>query len=131
MHFIFGGRGMGMLDYAKRLIADPVVCDLALDGEENIRSANILVNVHLLVKRKVEGGKDAVSYFRQILPSLHDKIIIGDEVGSGVVPVEPFEREWRDETGRVYQLLAAQAEDVTRLWAGLPQILKRKGQMNA
>jgi adenosyl cobinamide kinase/adenosyl cobinamide phosphate guanylyltransferase len=131
MHFIFGGRGMGMLEYAKGLVADPAVCDLALGGEESLAASNILVNAHLLVKRKVESGEDAVSYFRQILPVLYDKIVIGEEVGSGVVPIDPFEREWRDETGRVYQLLAAEAGDVTRLWAGIPQILKRKGQPNA
>lgn len=131
MHFIFGGRGMGMLEYAKGLVAHPAVLDLGQEDSKEWAEANILTNVHLLVKRMAAGGEDALAYFNRILPSLYDKIIIGDEVGSGVVPIDPFEREWRDETGRVYQFLAAEACDVTRLWAGIPQLLKRKGQPNA
>jgi adenosyl cobinamide kinase/adenosyl cobinamide phosphate guanylyltransferase len=129
MHFIFGGRGMGMLEYAKGLIANPVVCDLAHDGAEIMFRADIIVNIHLLVKEKVMKNEDSLDFIKENLPLLQENIIIGDEVGCGVVPVEPFEREWRDETGRVYQLLAANAEEVTRLWAGIPQKLKRGGRI--
>jgi adenosylcobinamide kinase / adenosylcobinamide-phosphate guanylyltransferase len=131
MHFIFGGRGMGMMEYAKGLFTNPVVCDLAHDGVETMRSADIISNIHFLVKHKVMKGEDALGFIRQIMPELHNKVVIGDEVGCGVVPVDPFEREWRDETGRVYQLLAANAKDVTRVWAGIPKALKRDGKSDA
>ena len=49
---------------------------------------------------------------------------MGDEIGSGIVPLEPSDREWRDETGRVYTLLARQADTVERVWAGCVQRLK-------
>jgi adenosylcobinamide kinase/adenosylcobinamide-phosphate guanylyltransferase len=127
MHFIFGGRGMGKLDYAKGLVADPVVCDLSACDAEEIFSADILYGAHLLVKRLMHEGRQPEEYFRGMLERLAGKIVIGDEVGSGIVPVDAFERAWRDEVGRVYQLLAAHAKRVTRVWAGLPQELKRDG----
>jgi adenosylcobinamide kinase/adenosylcobinamide-phosphate guanylyltransferase len=117
---------MGMLEYAKGLTENPAVCDLSREGL--LPGRDIYINAHLLVKGIVSKGGDAVDFFRQNLPALQGKIIIGDEVGSGVVPVDPTERAWRDEVGRVYQMLAANASSVTRLWAGLPQALKREGR---
>ena len=127
MHFIFGGRYMGMLEYALELQPGAVVCDLAHDAAENIAAAGIVCGVHLLVRQLLESGGEPLLFFEQSVPALRGKILIGDEVGSGVVPVEPFERLWRDEVGRVYQLLARNAPDVTRVWAGIPQPLKRGG----
>lgn len=131
MHFIFGGRGMGMLCYAQDLAHNPTIYDWEQDGAEDWVGAGILINVHQQVKRLVAHGEDPLAYFNRILPSLYYKIVIGDEVGSGIVPMDPFERSWRDEVGRVYQFLASSALDVTRLWAGIPQILKRNGQPHA
>lgn len=115
-----------MLEYARGLADNPSVCDLAREGM--LPGRDIYANAHLLVKDIVSGGGDAAEFFRRNLPALRGKIVIGEEVGCGVVPVEPYERAWRDEAGRVYQLLAANASSVTRLWAGLPQVLKREGR---
>lgn len=127
MHFIFGGRCMGKLDYATGLVGDPKICDLSRCGAEEMYRADIVSGVHLLVKKFVEDGLKPEEYFVENMPRLAGKIIIGDEVGAGIVPVDAFERAWRDETGRVYQLLAAHAQNVTRVWAGIPQALKRGG----
>ena len=43
---------------------------------------------------------------------------------SRVVPVDPFERRWRDETGLLYQFLARESAIVDRVWAGLAVRLK-------
>lgn len=127
MHFIFGGRFMGKLDYALSLLPNPTVCDLSKESGVEAFGADILTGVHLLVRQlMLEGGKP-LEYFQANMPRLSGSILIGDEVGSGIVPVDAFEREWRDEVGRVYQLLGANASDVTRMWAGIPQRLKRGG----
>ena len=118
---------MGMLEYALGLMPGAAVCDLAHDPAENAASADILCGVHLLVRDLLGAGESPAGFFEQNLPGWQDKILIGDEVGNGVVPIEPFERQWRDEVGRVYQLLARRASDVTRVWAGIPQALKRGG----
>jgi adenosylcobinamide kinase / adenosylcobinamide-phosphate guanylyltransferase len=126
MHFIFGGRCMGKLDYAKTLKSNPVICDLSYGEINAMFDADIICNVHLLVRDMVRKQQNSAVFFEDNMNRLQGKIIIGDEVGSGVVPMEPIDREWRDETGRVYQLLAKHAHRVTRIWAGIPQELKRE-----
>lgn len=50
--------------------------------------------------------------------------IIASEIGRGIVPLEASMRKLRDDVGRFYQQLFAEAESVTRIWYGIPQTLK-------
>ena len=47
-----------------------------------------------------------------------------DEVGCGVVPIDPFERLWREEVGRLCCDMAEDAETVVRVVCGIGQPLK-------
>ncbi|MBB4640123.1 bifunctional adenosylcobinamide kinase/adenosylcobinamide-phosphate guanylyltransferase [Rhizorhapis suberifaciens] len=51
-------------------------------------------------------------------------IFVSNEVGSGIVPETPLGRAFRDEAGRLNQLLAAEADAVALVVAGLPLWLK-------
>ena len=51
-------------------------------------------------------------------------ILVSNEVGQGVVPASPLGRAFRDIAGRAHQLVAAEADEVVFLTAGLPQRLK-------
>ena len=53
-----------------------------------------------------------------------DILIISDEIGYGLVPLDPFEREWREQTGRVCCEIAARADMVLRVTAGIPLVIK-------
>lgn len=53
-----------------------------------------------------------------------DVVAVSDEVGSGVVPVSAEGRRFRDALGLVNQRLAAAADDVHLVVAGLPLRLK-------
>ena len=54
-----------------------------------------------------------------------DRVIISsDLIGSGVVPVDSFDRCWREVTGRVLTDIAAGAEEVYRVICGIAQKLK-------
>lgn len=50
--------------------------------------------------------------------------IVSNEVGLGIVPDNPLARAFRDEAGRANQELAAAAEEVVFIAAGLPLRLK-------
>lgn len=52
------------------------------------------------------------------------RIVIATEVGCGVVPMDPAERERRETAGRLSCLLAERAKTVVRVCCGLPQLLK-------
>jgi adenosyl cobinamide kinase/adenosyl cobinamide phosphate guanylyltransferase len=125
MHLIIGGRYMGKLRYAKGLYGeDASVCDLAAAPPEDMFQARIAVNVQDGVRHLLERKESPRDFFELNFPRLKDKVLIGDEIGSGIVPADPFERLWRDETGFVYQILADRADRVDRVWAGLPCRLK-------
>jgi len=51
-------------------------------------------------------------------------ILVSNEVGQGVVPPSELGRAFRDIAGRAHQLVAAEADEVVFLTAGLPQRLK-------
>ncbi len=51
-------------------------------------------------------------------------VLVSNEVGQGIVPDNALARRFRDETGLLHQAIAARADRVVFLVAGLPQILK-------
>lgn len=52
-------------------------------------------------------------------------ILVSNEVGSGIVPESTLGRQFRDEAGWMNQRIAAAADDVALVTAGLPLWLKR------
>jgi len=127
MHLIIGGKYMGKLAYAKTLYGEDVsVCDLAVEEPEAMFTACVATNIQDGVRSILKRGERVRDFFETNSSRMDDKILIGDEIGSGIVPVDPFERLWRDETGFLYQFLAARADLVDRVWAGIPCRLKGK-----
>ena len=53
-----------------------------------------------------------------------DLWLVSNEVGLGLVPETPLGRAFRDAAGRLHQRLAAAADEVTLLVAGIPLIVK-------
>ena len=51
-------------------------------------------------------------------------VVVSDEIGLGVVPMDAASRAFRDLQGIVHQRLAAAADEVTLTVAGLPLTLK-------
>lgn len=60
-----------------------------------------------------------------VLPGLPGRIVmVGNEVGLGIVPESALARRFRDEAGRLHQRLATLCDGVTLVVAGLPLRLK-------
>ncbi|GJE17795.1 bifunctional adenosylcobinamide kinase/adenosylcobinamide-phosphate guanylyltransferase [Methylobacterium marchantiae] len=51
-------------------------------------------------------------------------VLVGNEVGLGIVPDNALARRFRDAAGRLHQRLAARADHVVFMVAGLPMIVK-------
>jgi adenosylcobinamide kinase/adenosylcobinamide-phosphate guanylyltransferase len=54
-------------------------------------------------------------------------ILVANEVGLGIVPDNALARRFRDEAGRLNQAVAAAAQSVVFVAAGLPLVLKQAG----
>jgi adenosylcobinamide kinase/adenosylcobinamide-phosphate guanylyltransferase len=75
----------------------------------------------LLAEREAEIGR-----FLTTLPTLPGSVIlVSNEVGWGIVPENSLARRFRDEQGWLNQHVAALAERVTLMTAGLPLTLKQ------
>ncbi len=48
-----------------------------------------------------------------------DTVLVCNEIGCGVVPMEREEREWRERTGRLLCEIAAQSSQVWRVYCGI------------
>lgn len=65
-----------------------------------------------------------INYLSAIAERIPDLIILCDEVGNGVVPIEKSERDYRECVGRVLCILAEQADSVERVYCGVGQMIK-------
>ena len=125
MKLIIGGVSQGKLARAKELSgAGARVADGAQATLEDLRQADILNRFHLMVRREVERGGDAEALARAVLSANEGLIVVCDEVGMGVVPIDGFERAWREAVGRALCILAAEAERVERVFCGLASCIK-------
>lgn len=61
----------------------------------------------------------------ETLPTLPGCILlVSNEVGQGIVPTNPLARRFRDEAGRLHQVITACCDRATFVIAGLPLTLK-------
>ena len=54
-------------------------------------------------------------------------VLVANEVGLGIVPEHPLGRQFRDWQGILNQRMAARAERVVLMVAGLPLVIKEGG----
>lgn len=113
MLLVIGAEASGKRDYVKSLgYTDE---DISSSLQDN---CPVLDQLHRLIARKPQGCE-------AWLPKLLDKrVIICNEVGSGIIPDTREGRLCREQTGRMCVLLARQADHVVRMVCGIPVILK-------
>lgn len=125
LHFIIGGRAAGKRE---RLLSLGLAPADIFDGEtgplEEAFSHPALVRLHSLVRRWMEEGKDPAGIFDALRQGAV-RYVACDEVGGGVIPLDGFEREYREAVGRLCCRIAAQAQLVERMYCGIPMVLKK------
>lgn len=90
-------------------------------------SEYIVINrYHLKVKEQMKNGLEPLEEAKKLLTGAKDKtlVVICDEVGCGVVPVDAFERAWRENVGRVCCCFAKEAQQVIRVVCGIGNRIK-------
>lgn len=109
---LVGGAHQGKGEYARR------VC-----GGADLPDLHLLVRERLADRQRT--GQESV--WEELLEEIvarRDWVITCDEIGLGLIPVDRFDRRWREEVGRLCCALAERADVVERIVCGLPLRLK-------
>ena len=130
MILIIGGAYQGKMAFAEQLLEEQ---------KKNGEAGSIFPQFHMWVKAHMEAdANDKISEhvnsnekndklekeLREKLVQEPDTIIVCNELGCGVVPMDAFDRAWRERTGRLTCALAAQAEAVYRVTCGIGTRIK-------
>ena len=124
MILIIGGAFQGKLEFAKERFAlkEEDIFTCTADAVDLSRKCvNALEEFTLACVQK---NVSAVAWFKANREAWQDKILICQDITCGVVPLGLEMRRWRDETGKLCQYLAGQAQQVSRVFCGLEQRLK-------
>ena len=129
MILVVGGAFQGKKEYVKKQFALAVedFADGAVCGEEDLYRAGAVLHFHEYVRRCLEAGEspEALAAFTDgLLRANPDVILICNALGSGVVPVDAFDRSWREATGRLCCRLAGEAVKVFRVVCGIGTVIK-------
>lgn len=120
MRMIVGGSSQGKLNclLGEGTFTEEDVCWGSCCTWEEPFQKPVLYQFHLLVRRLLEAGLSPEEFCSRFIAENKDAVVIADEIGCGIVPINAFERQWREETGRRCCQLAAYAQRVDRVFCG-------------
>ena len=122
MRLIIGGAGQGKLSWTLAELG--LTAHDAADSFEAAGGKPVFNGLHLAVRQAMDAGLDPAKEMEAVLAKNPDLAVICDEIGCGVVPLDPADRAWREATGRLLCALAQRADRVDRIFCGLNMRLK-------
>lgn len=114
MVLIVGGMAQGKLDFAREKFG------VTAWTEGELGAADCVHGLHRAIRTLPE-PRAAIDAWLSAHPA---GVLICDEVGCGVVPMDREDRAWRELVGRICCELAARAEQVWYVRCGLGERLK-------
>ena len=126
MIMITGGAFQGKTEFAKKTFS--LDDNDIINGEncdfDDVFTAKCVVNFHMLIKRLISNNIDPIEFSEKIIRDNFQIIIIINEIGCGIIPVEKIDRIWREAVGRTGCFIAQNSEKVIRVNCGIPMYLK-------
>lgn len=124
MILVTGGGFQGKTEYAcgtfqiaKEEAADGMTCSL-----EAIYETKLLYHFHEYIRRCMEQDQELdLDELEKQNPGI---VLVTNELGYGVVPIDKFDRAYREKTGRVCCQVAKRAEEVHRVVCGIGMVIK-------
>ena len=124
IQIIIGGAFQGKTQYAMKTYPGLELTDgfnCPLDEIENCVAVN---EFHSFTRRWLLEGRTKEALLTMLENNRNLQLLISDEIGYGLVPIDDFEREYREFYGRVMTELAEKADGVERVVCGIPQRIK-------
>ena len=124
MILIIGGAYQGKTAYARERfgLEDDNIFDLSTG--QPVKPYLCFTRLECLTKAEYKKGSSAEEIAQMVRSFASDPILISREIGSGIVPMDRDSRAWREQHGKVLQLLAKEADSVIRIFCTIPEVLK-------
>ncbi len=119
MILVLGGVGSGKWAYVTTLGYSESDVSASVESD-----APVLSQAQEAV-RDIDSESELLAVVQDI--ASRKRVVMLAEVGSGIVPIDPAERAWRDRVGQLGRELAARADEVVRMVCGIPTPLKTAG----
>lgn len=125
MRLIIGGSESGKLNrvyelgYNKEEIFN-------FNGNEIPKQINckVLYKLNTLIDILMKNDIEPKSYINSLIEKSNIEVIVCDEVGCGVVPIERYERDYRENVGRICCNIAKISNIVERVYCGIATVIK-------
>lgn len=124
MELIIGGAFQGKSTLAKEKYPEISWVKGAEITREELMSARGVLGFHEFIRREMKAGCDVSSLAGELIGKNPEIILVSDEVGYGVVPMDAFDRAYREAVGRICTELAAHSSRVTRVVCGIGTVIK-------
>lgn len=124
MELIVGGAFQGQLDYARQLFPKLQWLDGKSCSYEELCSCEGVFDFQEYIRRAMGEGQDVGELAQTLIQKNPGMILVSDEVGYGVVPMEAFDRKYREAVGRICTRLAAYSRRVHRVVCGVGTVIK-------
>ncbi|MBR6156397.1 MAG: bifunctional adenosylcobinamide kinase/adenosylcobinamide-phosphate guanylyltransferase [Lachnospiraceae bacterium] len=124
MQLFIGGAFQGKREFMKQLTgaAETEIAEAA--SVSDTKEYRALDHYHLRIRKQLEQGQDPVRELEQLLQEQPEIILLCDEVGMGIVPMDKRDREYREAVGRTMCVAAQKAEKVYRVICGIGEKIK-------
>jgi adenosylcobinamide kinase/adenosylcobinamide-phosphate guanylyltransferase len=101
----------------------------AYQGQEELAvrenpGAEIVPDFHERIREAILKGEDPREFARKICRDKPDAVIVANEVGAGIVPMEASERAFREAVGRALCVIAQASDTVVRAVCGIGARIK-------
>ena len=126
MIIVTGGAYQGKLAVAKSICKkeNPVIAEGKEASLEELERADIIAQFHLYVRRLLEKGIEPEKQVEELCRKNPQVILEITQLGCGVVPMDAFDRNYREQVGRISCKMAESAEAVYMVNCGIAKRLK-------
>ena len=124
MEMIIGGAYQGKNAYAVKEHSEIVFQRGADLDEKALLKAEGVLGFQDYIRKELKEGRSLLDLAEKIIEQNPNIVIVSEEVGYGVVPVDAFDRVYREAVGRICTKLAAYSRKVTRVICGIGTVIK-------
>ena len=126
MILIFGGAYQGKLDYALEKFGYSESDVFRCDDETTAMPAgkSVIYELDKWILALIKANTDSDMSIKSFIDNNSDAVVIANDISSGIVPLDPIMRKWREAVGRALAEIARESDEAIRLFCGIPTRIK-------